>query len=395
MTKREPKEKVRVPTRSVKPKGNMFQNLRRPEEVEAISIEELVAPADPAPMSGVPEPVLDHLRPPKDTQGDLRPPKAETVAPVRDFNKRANVLDRDALPSGFFPGSSKKLYDALYIRTLGAVVPSKTIQATRRELGEWSGIRNVKTIAAHLRHLETVGLVLRGWDRGDNEGSVYEVRLPEGLRPPKTTSGGLRPPEVASDQNSVLPLGQISALGGLSQITENQSTSDEVKTFIKTSTESDDDEAFAELVALLRNASKEVTGRESTASEAGRWKEVAELLVTELKVAASRTTVTSAPAFLAEHLRRRLRKADARQIEREVGEANSKQTANTAKPELTAEQIQEQVNLMAGLIRDGTEMKELEEQFAANFRPAQWHMIRSIALAQANAPGQKIEESEA
>ncbi len=40
MTKREPKEKVRVPTRSVKPKGNMFQNLRRPEEVEAISIEE-------------------------------------------------------------------------------------------------------------------------------------------------------------------------------------------------------------------------------------------------------------------------------------------------------------------------------------------------------------------
>jgi hypothetical protein len=108
--------------------------------------------------------------------------------------------------------------------------------------------------------------------------------------------------------------------------------------------------------------------------------------VTELKVAASRTAVTSAPAFLAEHLRRRLRKADARQIEREVGEANTKQAAGASKPELTAEQIQEQVNLMAGLMRGGADMKELEEQFAHNFRPAQWHMIRSIALAQANIP---------
>ncbi len=129
-----------------------------------------------------------------------------------------------------------------------------------------------------------------------------------------------------------------------------------------------------------------MTGREPSPAERTRWKEVAELLTTELEIAASRTTVTSAPAFLAEHLRRRLRKTDARQIEREVGEASSKQTASITKPELTPEQIQEQVNLMVGLMRGGAEMRELEEQFSANFRPAQWHMIRSIALAQANAP---------
>jgi hypothetical protein len=51
------------------------------------------------------------------------------------------------------------------------------------------------------------------------------------------------------------------------------------------------------------------------------------------------------------------------------------------------------VNLMAGLMRDGVEMKELEEQFAPNFRPAQWHMIRSIALAQANVSSAKPKES--
>ncbi|MET0622334.1 MAG: hypothetical protein ABW250_05085 [Pyrinomonadaceae bacterium] len=116
--------------------------------------------------------------------------------------------------------------------------------------------------------------------------------------------------------------------------------------------------------------------------------------MTELKVAASRTTVTSAPAFLAEHLRRRLRKADLRQIEREVGEANSKPPSGPSKPELSAEQIQEQVNLMTGRMRDGAQMRELEEQFASEFRPAQWHMIRSIALAQANTPPAKPVDSE-
>jgi hypothetical protein len=147
------------------------------------------------------------------------------------------------------------------------------------------------------------------------------------------------------------------------------------------------------LVEKLKTASREVSGKEPSKADAERWAEVAELLVTELKVAASRTTVTSAPAFLAEHLRRRLRKADARQIEREVGEASSKQTGGALKPELTPEQIQEQVNLMAGLMRDGAEMRELEEQFAANFRPAQWHMIRSIALAQAGIPATKSKDA--
>ena len=44
------------------------------------------------------------------------------------------------------------------------------------------------------------------------------------------------------------------------------------------------------------------------------------MLVTELKIASARTTVSSAPAFFAEHLRRRLFKKDKRQIEREATE---------------------------------------------------------------------------
>jgi len=71
-----------------------------------------------------------------------------------------------------------------------------------------------------------------------------------------------------------------------------------------------------------------------------------------------------------------------------------KQASDAVKPEMTPEQIQEQVNLMTGQMRDGAEMRELEEQFASNFRPSQWHMIRSIALAQVNVPVTKPEESE-
>jgi hypothetical protein len=79
-----------------------------------------------------------------------------------------------------------------------------------------------------------------------------------------------------------------------------------------------DDEAYALLLLRLRQAVRDVTGRESTQAEAERWGELAELLVTELKIAAGRTgNVSSVPAFLTEHLRRRLWKKEKRQLEEE------------------------------------------------------------------------------
>jgi hypothetical protein len=73
-----------------------------------------------------------------------------------------------------------------------------------------------------------------------------------------------------------------------------------------------DDEAFAEFVNLLRENATEITGRRPSAAEGAKWKELAEVLITELRIAAGRTTVSSVPAFLAEHLRRRLWKLENR-----------------------------------------------------------------------------------
>lgn len=67
-----------------------------------------------------------------------------------------------------------------------------------------------------------------------------------------------------------------------------------------------DDEAFAEFVSLFRENIREITGRQPSAAEATKWRELAEVLITELRIAAGRTTISSVPAFLAEHLRRRL-----------------------------------------------------------------------------------------
>jgi hypothetical protein len=57
------------------------------------------------------------------------------------------------------------------------------------------------------------------------------------------------------------------------------------------------------------------------------------------------------------------------------------------KPALTPEQIQEEANVAASMLQHGSSIEEVEQLLAGNFRPAQWHMIRSVALAQAKVSG--------
>jgi hypothetical protein len=318
-------------------------------------------------------------------------PTSLPVAPQRDYTKVANSIRREAVPAGFFKGKSKQLYDALYGLTRGAIVPTRKVRIPRPKLMKVAHIGARATFDSNINHLRAVGLIAVTVLAGEHEGNEYEVFIPEELSMPSLTSQGSQT-SYAQKVDGLVSL-ETSQTRHTSSV-ENTEGYVEPKTSFKTNTERTDDEAFAALVEKLKTASREVSGKEPSKADAERWAEVAELLVTELKVAASRTTVTSAPAFLAEHLRRRLRKADARQIEREVGEASAKQTTGASKPELTPEQIQEQVNLMAGLMRDGAEMRELEEQFAGNFRPAQWHMIRSIALAQMNTPAARPKDPE-
>lgn len=284
-----------------------------------------VAIPDHTRTTPVPEPVPDQ------TQTSTKP--VPPTAPNRDFNKRANSLEREALPAGMFPGSSKKIYDALYFRTRGAVKPVRSIQATRRDIMQWTGIRNVKTIHDHTRRLVAAGLIVIAKLEGDHEGSVYEVILPEESDQYQSRTSTAPIPTPSRD-SVPLPY-QNSVRVGMGNLVESKATYSPPQTSYKTNTErSDDDAALAGLIMTLKTTSKEITGKDLSPAESDRWKELAEVLMAELKIAAARTTVSSIPAFMAEHLRRRLWKIDKKQARAEGRELPDEVTA---KPQSSVE----------------------------------------------------------
>src|ERR1051326_4737026 len=320
------------------------------------------------------------------------------VAPTRDFTRVPNSIVREAIPAGYFTGKSKQIYDCLYAMTRGAVVPVRSVRISMERLMVKADIGSDRTLRKNLARLEGVGLVMIRQIGGTQGGNEFTVFLPEeiSLDTTPTTHTTYTTPHHHDHPGQNVPVVPVvesaSGRGGLNA--ENKESLANSNTFINTNTEKKDDEAFAGLVEMMKQAAKKGTGKEPAAAEADRWREIGELLAAELQIAASRTTVSSAPAFLFDHLRRRLRKADARQIEQEVREASSGQAPPMpAKPELDADQIQEQVNVIAGVMNEGAVMRDVEEQFAGNFRPAQWHMIRSMALAQARVPRPQVTES--
>jgi hypothetical protein len=230
------------------------------------------------------------------------------IAPERDFNRRPNSLERDALPKGLFPGTSKKLYDALYLRTRGAVVPVRSIQATRTEVMRWAGIGGLNTFLSHIKHLTNVGLIVRQFEIGNKEGAIYEVRIPEELNSTQLNSTQLNSAQLNSTPDRVHDSTQKLMRVESSQTVDLITTSEPPKTSFKTKEENTDDEVTHPFIETLQQAERELTGKVTTSPE--KWKELADLLVTELKIAAGRTTVSNVPAFLAEHLRRRLWKVD-------------------------------------------------------------------------------------
>lgn len=237
------------------------------------------------------------------------------VSPVRDFTKFANSIHREAVPAGLFTGKGKQLYDCLYSLTRGAVVPARTVRMSRPKLMKKAGIGARVTFDANVERLAAVGLIQVRRIAGEHEGNEYTVFLPEEVGMPSVTS---HTSETSHAQKPVVLDGLDSSQTRHTSSVENRDTSAAPKTFINTSYEkNDDDEAFAGLCALLRQTSKEITGREPSPAEAERWKELGELLATELKIAAGRTTVSNVPAFLTEHLRRRLWKKNKRQVEEE------------------------------------------------------------------------------
>jgi hypothetical protein len=184
------------------------------------------------------------------------------------------------------------------------------------------------TFDANINHLRAVGLIDVTVVTGEHDGNEYEVFIPEELESMTSQTSHSSQTSLTSHAQKLDRLVSLETSQTRHTLSvENTEGYIEPKTSFKTNIEKTDDEAFALFVGLLREAAKEVTGKESAASDARRWGELAELLITELKIAAGRTTVSSVPAFLTEHLRRRLWKREKQPLEGEEKSGSGVQEA--------------------------------------------------------------------
>jgi hypothetical protein len=249
------------------------------------------------------------------------------IAPHRDYTKTANSIVREAVPSGFFKGKSKQIYDCLYSMTRGAIVPSRKVRISRPKLMSKAHIGSRVTFDANILHLKNVGLIRVVNITGEHEGNEYEVMLPEEVSIPSQSS---QTSQTRYAQKVVILDSLESSQTRHTLIPAKSTTSELPKTSFKTKDENpDDDAALAGLKASLKRATKEITGNDLSPNDTDRWREVADVLVAELKIAAARTTVSSVPAFLAEHLRRRLWKIDKKQAHAQGGELPDETVSQT------------------------------------------------------------------
>jgi hypothetical protein len=438
----DPKEKSRPPIQTrtpgkLKTRDNMFERVRLRAETHPIaeiigaskeaSNQTPATPATDVPLSATPvdtpveTPVNTPVTTPVDTPVEdisinSRSPRRQTSKP--EGNAEA-VEERLPYLDATHTASEKSIYSVMYRETISKGVNERHFGF--KELSHKTGIRSDRTVRVALQGLQVkLSVEIISYQHGNPIGPRYRVYDPKEIIRRRKAAGIEIDPQskkiigtpvatpvltgVATGVNTggqsygstpgkTTPVTPVESTGLSKYINQDLSSSSSTGPSSSNLTAAgEDDEAFADLVALLNQAAKEVTGREASAAERGRWKDVGEVLATELKIAAMRTTVSSAPAFLAAHLRRRLSKANSQQIEREMNEASAAETdAPMPKHELDQQQIQETVNMMVTFMLNGTSIEDLTAQFSSKYRPSQWHTIRSIALAQYGVEKKNLE----
>lgn len=246
------------------------------------------------------------------------PPAAKnpTIAPEKDFARVPNSIKR-AVEAGKFPNSSLAIYLYLFSVTRGAVQPQRSVRMNKSKLLLGASLRTEKALVKNLAHLKSVGLVKITVFNGDHSGNEYEVLIPEEIEgflptylPTYLLSSGQWVPTV------------LRTVGRVVKTIDNKELKDALRLSFKDIEENDDDasakraanalaklaaDPLAKLAATLDESSRKLTNKSLSKKDADAWNELAKLLAAELEIAAARAnSISSVPAFLTEHLHRRL-----------------------------------------------------------------------------------------
>lgn len=246
-------------------------------------------------------------------QNEPAPFNQTETSPSKNFTKTSNSIVRLAIPEKYFRGQSKHTYDVLYGRTRGAVVPVRQVQLLKTELVKLTGLAE-KTVQLHIRYLRDSKLINVYPQMGSRNGWVYEVFVPEEVDDlPEYKKDWISMDKISMDKTmqnlSSKTMQNLSILVHTNPL-ENKGLNPSLKTSFKDNTKNDDDnarvrEAFAGLANRLDAAARKITGRGASKSESEEWARLADLLILELEIAASRADgISSVPAFLTEVLRR-------------------------------------------------------------------------------------------
>jgi hypothetical protein len=157
--------------------------------------------------------------------------------------------------------------------------------------------------------LKSTGLITVDPKIGDHKGAIYEVNIPEEVTLPYPTLA-----HPTADESRVVGAGIESTPDpsinsttvGYGSDSESIGRNENSKTSLKT-IENNDDEPFGGLIEIMSKSFEKVSGSRPRKSDIPKLNELAELLAMELEMAAARTkSISNVPAFLTEHLRRRL-----------------------------------------------------------------------------------------
>ncbi len=233
--------------------------------------------------------------------------KTDQISPVRDFQKVPNSISRNL---NLFRGKSKQVWDYIWSVSRGSINPSRIVRKSRKEIKEGSKLGSMVTVDAAIEHLGQVKLLKVSRAIGSLSGNYYEIFTPEEINLTSTSSTSISSNTSLTQKLDILDIPETS-ISSITQIGENKDSYEPPKTSLKTNAKNDDDarenKAFSSMIESLDAAHRKITGKPASKLDAEKWATLADLLILELEIAASRADkISSVPAFLTEVLRRQL-----------------------------------------------------------------------------------------